>query len=400
MIGWIMLSRQAVAQAEAALKSDQLGVRDEVGFLSLHQAFSDRFFPGTSVLHTRLRYALFVPWLMEVAQGNPVLLRKHELALTWQLNQGKDKSQGVIGGSILPRAPIQPPSMIYWSALARWHILHPRPDGLSSSRGEILKKISAIHSQTSGRHRMDDGEPADDDDLLPFVKLPSPPREFLSSSESMDFNLTTPERNFMRRHLIGVVKGGALPASQSLLSRMADARLSVKQINLPWSKAVRDIADADDKRALTVASHAAALAGIGRAIYAALVEEAKTADGSPRTTVHRVNTQEMVLKNGAAAKSLDISALNAMVPGLPGYLTDVLSETQKWLQSGHQKVDSLRDVYQIAEVHRKGARARLARNLGGQDRRAQWNAEKHPLAEPLHFRWGNVRRLLNDLEPA
>ena len=25
---------------------------------------ADRFFPGTSVLHTRLRYALFVPWLV------------------------------------------------------------------------------------------------------------------------------------------------------------------------------------------------------------------------------------------------------------------------------------------------------------------------------------------------
>ncbi len=76
MIGWIMLSRQAVASAEAALKSDELGVRDEVGFLNLHQAFSDRFFPGTSVLHTRLRYALFVPWLMAHAQGDAAQLRK------------------------------------------------------------------------------------------------------------------------------------------------------------------------------------------------------------------------------------------------------------------------------------------------------------------------------------
>jgi len=398
MIGWIMLSRQAVAQAESALKSDQLGVRDEVGFLSLHQALSDRFFPGTSVLHTRLRYALFVPWLMEEAQGNPVLLRKHELALTWQLNQGADKSKGVIGGSILPRAPIQPPSMIYWSALARWHILQPRPDGLSSSRGEILKKISAVHFKTPGRQRMDDGDPAEDDDLSPFVKLPSPPAEFLSSSKPMDFMLTTPERNFMRRHLIGVGRGASPQNSQSLLSRMAEERLSVRNINVPWSKAIRDIADTDDKRALIVASHVAALAGIGRSVYAALVEEAKAADGAPRTTVHFDDTQRMVATHGEAAKALDISALNAMVPGLPSYLIDVLNATQKWLQSGRQKVDGLRDVYQRAEVQRKGARARLASNLGGQGRRAEWSAEQHPLAEPLHFRWGNVRRLLNDLE--
>ncbi len=121
MIGWIMLSRQAVASAEAALKNDQLGVRDEIGFLTLHQAFADRFFPGTSVLQTRMRYALFVPWLMEAANGNLAQLRKLELELTWQLNRGPDKNDGVIGGSIPDRSPIQPASMIYWAALSRWH---------------------------------------------------------------------------------------------------------------------------------------------------------------------------------------------------------------------------------------------------------------------------------------
>jgi hypothetical protein len=106
-----------------------------------------------------------------------------------------------------------------------------------------------------------------------------------------------------------------------------------------------------------------------------------------------------VAAHGVAAKALDISALKTLVPGLPSYLIDVLSETQKWLQSSQQKVDGLRDVYQRAEVQRKGVRARLASNLGGQGRRADWSAEKHPLAEPLHFRWDNVRRLLSDLEP-
>lgn len=62
-VGWVLLSREAVARAEEALDPDDRGVRDEVGFLALHQGFADWFFPGTSVLHTRLRYVLFVPWL-------------------------------------------------------------------------------------------------------------------------------------------------------------------------------------------------------------------------------------------------------------------------------------------------------------------------------------------------
>lgn len=398
MIGWIMLSRQAVASAEAALKNDQLGVRDEIGFLSLHQAFADRFFPGTSVLHTRLRYALFVPWLMEAAQGNPQQLRKVELALTWQLNLGRDKGNGVIGGSIPNRTPIQPASMIYWTALSRWHILHPRPDGVISSRGEILNKIAVTAKSTAGRHRTEDGESLEDEVHAAFANVPTPPPLFLKSGEAMDFNLTSTERTFLRKHLIGVGRGPAPQTQQSLLARIADSRLSVRKVAAPWASLVKEVADREDKAALTIAKQAAALAGVGRAAYAALVESAKVRDGGPRTTRHRDDVAKMVAELGADAIKLDLSALNAMAPGLPAYLLDVLAETQKWLVSGRQQLESLQDVYRTAEVRRKGARARLANNLGGQSRRAEWSAEEHPLAEPLHFRWGNVRRLLNDLE--
>jgi len=398
MIGWIMLSRRAVASAEAALKNEQLGVRDEIGFLSLHQAFSDRFFPGTSVLHTRMRYALFVPWLMEAALGNPQQLRKLELALTWQLNLGADKGNGVIGGSIPNRLPVQPASMIYWTALSRWHILHPRPDGVVSSRGEVLNKIASMAKATAGRHRTDDGESLEDEAHAVFASVPTAPPLFLKSGEAMDFNLTALERTFLRKHLIGVCRGTGSQSQQSLLARIADSRLSVKSVAVPWAGLVKDVADREDKVALTIAKQAAALAGVGRAAYAALVESAKAKDGGERTTRHRDDLAKMISDQGTEAIKLDLPALNVMTPGLPGYLLDVLTETQKWLASGPQRVDSLQDVYRTAEVRRKGARARLANNLGGQNRRAEWSADEHPLAEPLHFRWGNVRRLLNDLE--
>src|ERR1051326_9474065 len=63
--GWTYLSRDALRRAEAQLSNESGGVRDEIGFLILHQRYADQFFPGTSVLHTRLRYALFVPWLYQ-----------------------------------------------------------------------------------------------------------------------------------------------------------------------------------------------------------------------------------------------------------------------------------------------------------------------------------------------
>src|SRR3546814_2584275 len=53
------------ARAKAQMDEESTGVRDEIGFLTIHQGYADLFFPGTSVLHTRARYLLFVPWLFE-----------------------------------------------------------------------------------------------------------------------------------------------------------------------------------------------------------------------------------------------------------------------------------------------------------------------------------------------
>lgn len=59
-LGWALLSREALRRAEKHLREEEQGVRDEIGFLALHQAYADRFFPGTSVLQTRIKYVLFV----------------------------------------------------------------------------------------------------------------------------------------------------------------------------------------------------------------------------------------------------------------------------------------------------------------------------------------------------
>lgn len=55
--GFTFLSRKALGQAEQMMFGGKAGVRAEVGFLIVHQRYDDHFFPGTSVLYTRLRYA-------------------------------------------------------------------------------------------------------------------------------------------------------------------------------------------------------------------------------------------------------------------------------------------------------------------------------------------------------
>jgi len=81
-----MLSRDEMRQAER-LASGEQDTRDEIGFLLIHQGFADRFFPGTSVLHTRVRYALFVPWLFLHAKDHKPRGIKVETAIRRELIQ-------------------------------------------------------------------------------------------------------------------------------------------------------------------------------------------------------------------------------------------------------------------------------------------------------------------------
>src|SRR5206468_1957788 len=98
--GWTQIARSDVAKAAELLKSGERGVRDEIGFLTLHQGFSDRFFPGTSVLQTRVRYALFVPWQIQDLEDHPRVvpaeqrLKRAERSLVLRLS---DADHGVIG---------------------------------------------------------------------------------------------------------------------------------------------------------------------------------------------------------------------------------------------------------------------------------------------------------------
>lgn len=105
------------------------------------------------------------------------------------------------------------------------------------------------------------------------------------------------------------------------------------------------------------------------------------------------------LKNGGAqAAALEFAQFLDDVGYLPAPVEAVLRETLAWIRSRAKDPAPLLNVFDRAEYSRKGDRARLANNQFGVDRRMEWQGEKHGLAEPLHYRWGNVKRLLRDLE--
>jgi len=63
-LSWIDYDSEAQQRAQRILTLfKERDTRDELGFGPIRNATSDSLFPGTSVLHTRLRYLLFVPWI-------------------------------------------------------------------------------------------------------------------------------------------------------------------------------------------------------------------------------------------------------------------------------------------------------------------------------------------------
>jgi hypothetical protein len=388
--GWTYLSRDALRRAEHQLSGAGEGVRDEIGFLILHQRYADYFFPGTSVLHTRIRYALFVPWiyqtLLEEAQAGRVAdrLQRQEVRLAGRLKHAN--SWGVIGGLNYPRPTTQPPSVSYWAALGAWGILR-RHDGRLPSRAHIHALL-----QRSRRKVLDDDGRALHRAELPFSTLPPRPPDW-SGSEPMTFDLTPREAEFLRRQFIDL-RPANWDEHISVLAKLAAG--NPVQADTCYAPGIAELAKEDGAK-LRRAGHAAAMAAVGRAVYAALVEMLREEeDHQPTSRLHRAHLPVVVDEYGAQASRLRLLELIEDVGTLPPVVTDVLDGTLEWLKAGARNAAVLRNVYERAECSRKQHRARLSR-LTGASRRLDWRNDEHAKAEPLHYRWHVVLRLLGDL---
>lgn len=400
-IGWVHFSRDALRKVEAHLKEEQEGVRDEVGFLLLHQAYADRFFPGTSVLQTRLRYVFFVPWIYidlmrSFRRGDfDQELSKKEVELTRRLMHN---DEGVIGKRIYPRPTAQPASFIYWTALGTWGFLKKLHDESLPSRSFISRVYSS--KRIAARFSDDDGEPLDNQIRI-FSSLPAPPDLWDKHNAKLSFRLRTEEKDFLIKHLI-VLPSGSDNTRISLLAKLVENKINVTRLKTPWKTAILAVASKEDKQALIRAKSTAALAAIGRGVYAAMVESAMERDGLETDRFHRVALKELVNEYKDEALKLNIKETLMDFPELKGKnIMTVLRDTKDWLKEGGKNPERLRICYEAAEFARKGSvRVKLPNTPHAKERRREWSLNKdiRKKSEPLHYRWKNVRRLLMDLQ--
>jgi hypothetical protein len=327
------------------------------------------------------------------AGGDTKRLREISLQLTQQLKDAKERPIGV---DIYPREPAQTPAMIYWSALGRWGILQPRMDGIVPTRDQVMKRIALAAKNSASNRLKIDGERIAEAEASPFVRLPEPPAGFLRDADTLNFNLLEREKNFLRDKLMAVLRDDK---KQSLLGRLAEQSVDISASDAVWHVTVQQAADGEDKRYLKLAQQASSLAGIGRAVYAALVERAKNQDEGTRNQEYWEHLGALCEEHGKTALALDLQFLQADLPYLPPSLLNGLGKTKEWLGGQRKNLNGLEEVYSSTEVARKGRKARLGLSEGAKRRRTEWNTPKmpYPKAEPLHYRWFRVRQLLNDL---
>lgn len=184
------------------------GTVDELGIGSIRDALADALFPGTSVLQTRLRYVLFIPWLMQQAsQGNrsstemSTRFRASEYELIYALGNG-DEKLGVIGNTARAKLKRMPSSM-YWAAMGTWNI---RNSDLSPEA--YFRRQYEYRRLATRTARADDPE---SQELLPIndldPHLPTAPASLLGK---VDFNLEAEEERYLSDVIAASTPGSML----------------------------------------------------------------------------------------------------------------------------------------------------------------------------------------------
>ena len=199
-IGWVDFDETERDRAQRLMDLfREQDSRDELGLGAIRDSIADHLFPGTSTIHTRLRYMLFIPWIFDSLPSHlsprdiAAKARQKEIELGQALMAGAPGAVGIIGkdaGEKLKRLP----SSIYWSGLESW--------GIRQFTGSIEAYFAALPhwpKDTSKDHVEDDMSGAQRHRHLWHDRMPQPPKGW---PDIVDFDLEPDEASFLIDRLV------------------------------------------------------------------------------------------------------------------------------------------------------------------------------------------------------
>ena len=373
---------------------EEQGTVDELGLGTVRDFFSDTLFPGTSTLHTRLRYVLFIPWVYRrlearhrQVQDIDAEAREQEIRVIDALRSGGEE-EGVIGGHARERLA-RLPSQAYWSALARWGLFCPR-----QSQGWYHHRF---HRLAARRERTAD-EPLEAEEPVRtwHPQLPEPPEDWLQATT---FALTGEEAAFLRDRIECAVPDSLL----AYLAREGNAGLVDTQFL--WE--VPEVGQAPEHlQQLVAAARRFSLHVEGATLLynLQLAELRRDRHGDPQGVDQgHIDTyrERLAVWAGQEAEEtpFDPQALWALAARHRVVLRQPL---RRFVESWSEVINShgaaavadsqrLRELIASRERALKGPRARVVNT----NRLDQWRGSAG--LGRLDYRWPDVRRLLADL---
>jgi Family of unknown function (DUF6361) len=368
------------------------GTVDELGIGAIRDTIAGALFPGTSVLHQRPRYMLFVPWLLLRAQQTvgtapaaSAELRRLEIRLIYSLLAGGE-TYGVIGRQAkddLKRMP----SAAYWGALRRYGIRLWD----TTIEGHFRR---AIIGYTRRRTDPDADEPGglglgEEPSTGLDPNLPIAPSDLLTAAT---FDLTAKEAGFLRDRLLATTTGSLLAWLLLHANTVAAEQIWLHPSAGTFPAELRRVVE-HGRRFHTVIHGAAVLYNL------MLAEQCAS---QPLVEEHRGRLEDWVdeMADTRALEGWDPQDFWAMLgeqnPRIGPSTRVFVSQWVQRAELGAQVANdvALRALIKQRETQLKGGRARLV-NTGALD---QWRGRSGLVR--LDYNWAIAGRMLADIYAA
>ncbi|MGI3784204.1 MAG: DUF6361 family protein [Janthinobacterium lividum] len=362
---------------------DQPETQDALGFGQVRDAYGDLLFPGTSTLHTRAKYLLFIPWCSITAAARGYTgdrleraSRDNERRLIQTLSSMPDV-QGLIGGR-RGWTVRNLPSGTYSTALERWHI-RGEEDQAVPSPDEDGELVAATH----GWHR----------------RLPAPPTGFPERVPGA-FTLTYGEAEYLQSRLLSI------DGPRSLFAYLADQCGPAIDAPRLWEEPTVEHAPPHIRQDVRLAETFSTISHGANLLYNYLVAKKYEQDGW--TTVENpVERYETRLDEWADSlqelggfwpswRDIRTRAADENANVLRNTSLDAFAETWFAMSSSEEpralwRSDAAQTLVRTREVSIK----RLQSRFTNPTMLSRWGGSSG--AGAFEFRWPQARQLLNDV---
>ena len=398
---WLDFSETHQQKLNEALKNfEEKGTVDDLGFGSIRDAISGSFFPGTSVLQTRAKYFLLIPWIYQYAeerwsdqlQAKAADMERKLIAALME----SDDTDGVIGSS-RGKDLKNLPSSIYWSGLQTF--------GIFLMKGRGIRHYARVANKSRNGTEFE-GE-FDQTSRSFWCSLPAAPPEFYKFKFA-ELALTRKEAEWLSERFLSAQSIMGRPNLFSeLVRRVQSQDDSFLDAGYVWDVAFSDQVDKDLRSLVEHSKHFSKLAHGASLLYNLMLVNALTEKGREisfeydyldRLSEWAIESEESGLVKWCGEINLFWDCLEALDNQVSEktriFVTQLAHFIAKDGVDGFATNQGVRDLIKQREKTHKRHQARFFDD-------SRLNAYQGEAGlRPMNFRWNLMCRLLSDIAKA